>query len=64
MPENELCPSKDRPRTPWNKGKLIGAKPTAAKACLVHQDPVDGWVAPETSPCSIWRSTASYAVAT
>ena len=27
MPENELCPSKDRPRTPWNKGKLIGAKP-------------------------------------
>ena len=27
MPENELCLSKDRPRTPWNKGKLIGAKP-------------------------------------
>src|ERR1700741_4798891 len=27
MPENELCPSKNRPRTPWNKGKLIGAKP-------------------------------------
>jgi len=27
MPENELCFSKDRPRTPWNKGKLIGAKP-------------------------------------
>jgi hypothetical protein len=23
MPENE----QDRPRTPWNKGKLIGAKP-------------------------------------
>ena len=27
MPENDLCLSKDRPRTPWNKGKLIGAKP-------------------------------------
>ena len=27
MPVNELCLSKDRPRTPWNKGKLIGAKP-------------------------------------
>ena len=27
MPENELCLSTDRPRTPWNKGKLIGAKP-------------------------------------
>src|SRR5215831_11347644 len=27
MPENELCLAKDRPRTPWNKGKLIGAKP-------------------------------------
>src|SRR5215472_10838748 len=27
MPENELCLSKDRPRTPWNEGKLIGAKP-------------------------------------
>jgi len=27
MLENELCLSKNRPRTPWNKGKLIGAKP-------------------------------------
>src|SRR5215475_2027185 len=27
MLENELCLAKDRPRTPWNKGKLIGAKP-------------------------------------
>ena len=27
MPENEPCLSKDRPRTPWNKGKLIGTKP-------------------------------------
>ena len=27
MPENELCPSKNRLHTPWNKGKLIGAKP-------------------------------------
>jgi integrase len=26
MLENELGLSKDRPRTPWNKGKLIGAK--------------------------------------
>src|ERR1700751_671574 len=25
MPENEA--SKDQPRTPWNKGKLIGGKP-------------------------------------
>src|SRR5262244_2811694 len=25
MPDNEARPSKDR--TPWNKGKLIGAKP-------------------------------------
>jgi integrase len=27
MPQNQLCPSKNRPHTPWNKGKLIGAKP-------------------------------------
>ena len=30
-------------RTPWNKGKLIGAKTaTATKARLVDQDPVAG----------------------
>ena len=27
MPDNETRVLKDRPRTPWNKGKLIGAKP-------------------------------------
>src|SRR5262245_63506317 len=27
MPDNELGLSRDCPRTPWNKGKLIGAKP-------------------------------------
>jgi hypothetical protein len=27
MPDNESVPFNDRPRTPWNKGKLIGAKP-------------------------------------
>jgi hypothetical protein len=27
MPDNELCPSENRPHTPWNKEKLIGAKP-------------------------------------
>jgi hypothetical protein len=27
MHENEAQPSKTQPRTPWNKGKLIGAKP-------------------------------------
>ena len=27
MPENEARPSENQPRTPWNKGKLIGAKP-------------------------------------
>jgi hypothetical protein len=27
MPENEAQSSKNQPRTPWNKGKLIGAKP-------------------------------------
>jgi integrase len=27
MPDNEPSLSKDGPRTPWNKGKLIGAKP-------------------------------------
>src|SRR5215475_13363315 len=27
MPDNEACPLKAHPRTPWNKGKLIGAKP-------------------------------------
>ena len=43
MADNEARPSKDLPRTPWNKGKLIGAKPpTAAKARLVNQDPTDG----------------------
>jgi hypothetical protein len=27
MPDNESVPLNDRPRTPWNKGKLIGPKP-------------------------------------
>jgi hypothetical protein len=27
MPDNDTHLLKDRPRTPWNKGKLIGAKP-------------------------------------
>jgi integrase len=27
MSDNEACPSKAPTRTPWNKGKLIGAKP-------------------------------------
>jgi integrase len=27
MPDNEIPPSANPPRTPWNKGKLIGAKP-------------------------------------
>jgi integrase len=27
MPENETQLSKNQPRTPWNKGKLVGAKP-------------------------------------
>jgi hypothetical protein len=27
MPDNEVRLVKDRPRMPWNKGKLIGAKP-------------------------------------
>ena len=27
MPDNETRLLKERPRTPWNKGKLIGAKP-------------------------------------
>ena len=27
MPDNPADLSKDHPRTPWNKGKLIGAKP-------------------------------------
>ena len=27
MPDNKARPSNDHPRTPWNKGKLIGAKP-------------------------------------
>jgi hypothetical protein len=29
MSENELCLSKDRPRTPWNKVKLIEQTSTA-----------------------------------
>jgi integrase len=27
MSDNEACPLKSPTRTPWNKGKLIGAKP-------------------------------------
>jgi hypothetical protein len=27
MPDNEACLLKSPSRTPWNKGKLIGAKP-------------------------------------
>jgi hypothetical protein len=27
MPDNEARPLKGHPRVPWNKGKLIGAKP-------------------------------------
>jgi hypothetical protein len=44
MPDDEARLSTVPSRTPWNKGKPIGAKPpTATKACLVDQNPIDGW---------------------
>ena len=53
MSDNELGLSKDRPHTPWNKGKLIGAKPPlrpkhvwSIRTRLMVEGPV-------TSPCSI-----------
>jgi hypothetical protein len=42
MPDNEARLLKERPRTPWNKGKLIGQAPTSAKARLVDQNTFDG----------------------
>jgi hypothetical protein len=61
MSDNEACLLKSPTRTPWNKGKLTGAKPrcdpntsgrvgrsSRSKAALA------------TSPCSIWQSTVSF----
>ena len=61
MPEeSSLCTASRR--TPWNKGKLIGAKPPlrpnqvwSIRTRLMIAGPR------ETLPCSIWRSTANSA---
>src|SRR5215510_12551352 len=54
MSDNEACLLKQNTGTPWNKGKLIGAKPPlrinqvwSIRTRLMVE------VAPETSPCSI-----------
>lgn len=42
MPDNQPLLLNGLPRTPWNKGKLIGPKPpTPAKARLVDQNPTN-----------------------
>ncbi len=41
MPNNESVSLNDRPRVPWNKGKLIGPKPPL-RPKHVDQNPTDG----------------------
>jgi hypothetical protein len=43
MPDNEASLLKDRTRDPWNKGKIIGAKPPLRpRPRLVDQNTIDG----------------------
>jgi hypothetical protein len=65
MPDNLAPVLKDLPRTPWNKGKLIGAKPRCGQSTSGASER-GGWLrdARETSPCSISRSTANSAAVT
>ena len=62
MSDNEACLLKSPIRTPWNKGKLIGAKhrcdpDTSGRSGQNSRSKA----ALATSPCSIWRSTVSFA---
>jgi hypothetical protein len=65
MPDTEACLLKIPCCTPWNKGKLVGAKPpprpkhvwSIRTRLMVEAERV-------TSPCSIWPSTASCVAAT
>ncbi len=54
MSDNEARLLKDRPRMPWNKGKLIGAKPPLRPKhvwSIRTRLMVEGRT--QTSPCSI-----------
>ena len=52
------------PRAPWNKGKLIGAKPLSGRSTSGQSGRGCRSMGERaTSPCSTWPSTASYAVA-
>ena len=63
MPDNEIC-SPTNERTPWNKGKLIGARrPLRPKHVWSIRTRLllEGECA--TSPCLTWPSIASFAAA-
>jgi len=63
MPDNENC-SPHNKRAPWNKGKLIGARPPLRPKhvwSIRTRLLLEGRIV--TLPCSIWLSTASFAAA-
>jgi len=65
MSDNEACLLRSPTRTPWNKGKLIGAKPPLRPKhvwSIRTRLMIEGRT--RDSPCSIWPSIASYEAAT
>ena len=63
MPDNENC-SPPNKRTPWNKGKLIGARPPLRPKHVWSIRTRLLWRGEyATSPCSTWPSIASFAAA-
>ena len=63
-PGNEIC-SPTNKRTPWNKGKLIGARPPLRPKHVWSIGTLDCCSRGEyaTSPCLTWPSIASFAAA-
>jgi hypothetical protein len=64
MSDNENC-SPPNKRTPWNKGKLIGARPHCDQNTFGRSELDYYWRSEYvTLPCLIWPSTASFAAVT
>jgi hypothetical protein len=64
MTDHEYC-SPANIRTPWNKGKLIGARPPLRPKhvwSIRTRLLLEGRI--RDSPCLTWRSIASFAAAT
>ena len=63
MPDNEnRAPTNHH--MPWNKGKLIGARPPLRPKHVGRLEPDCSWRGEyETSPCLTWLSIASFVAA-